>query len=83
MAYQRRRKSRDIDYNLNDVQLNYSGSGYNHIGNEVFENVSSKKSNSSQRILIKNTVFRLCGQLPFCEQFDGCNNTLIIASGEV
>ena len=80
MAYQRRRRrSGDIDYYPNDFQLNYSGSGYNHIGDEVFKNISSKKSNSSQQILNKNTGFRSCGQLPFCEQFafDDCNNTLI------
>ena len=78
MAYQkRRRRSGDIDYHLNDVQLSYFG--YNHIGDEIFKNISSKKSNSSQQILNKNTGFRLCGQLPFCEQsaFDDCNDTLI------
>ena len=78
MAYQRRRKrSGDIDYHLNDVQLNHSS--YNHIGDKVFKNISSRKYNSSQQILNKNTGFRLCGQLPFCEQsaFDDCNDTLI------
>ena len=59
MIYQRRRRSGDIGYYPYDFQPNYSGSGYNHIGDEVFENISSKKSNSSQQILNKNNSFRL------------------------